>query len=55
LWQKFLCWCGIIVKVDGLFGEETEKATKIFQGWNFLLKDGKVGKLTLAVASVVKK
>lgn len=55
LWQKFLNWCGIIVKVDGLFGDKTEEATKIFQGWNFLLKDGKAGEDTLRVASVVKK
>lgn len=55
LWQKFLNWCGIVVKEDGLFGDKTAEATKIFQGWNFLLKDGKVGKDTLKVASLVKK
>lgn len=54
-WQTFLCWYGKNVLVDGKFGPDTESKTKTFQSQNGLVPDGKVGPLTIAKASTVKR
>lgn len=43
LWQII-----IRAKCDGIFGDETDKLTKIFQATKLLAVDGKVGRLTWA-------
>jgi peptidoglycan hydrolase-like protein with peptidoglycan-binding domain len=55
LWQRFLCWYGVDVKIDGSFGKDTDAKTKTFQRENGLVADGSVGKLTRAKASTVVK
>lgn len=51
LWQKFLNWYGNFkLKVDGTFGNNTEEATRFFQGIEKLSKDGIVGSKTRAAA-----
>ncbi len=54
-WQSFLCWYGVDVAKDGLFGPITEKYTKIFQSNTGLKPDGLVGPLTLKMAKAVTK
>ena len=47
-WQKYLNTQGFNLKVDGVFGNNTESATKRFQQAKGLAADGIVGKLTVA-------
>lgn len=54
-WQKYLCWYGADVVVDGKFGPDTEAKTKIFQSQNGLVADGKVGPVTIAKAKTIKR
>ena len=53
--QKYLCWYGIKVKVDGKYGNNTKKAVKKFQKANGLKQDGVFGKATLKKAKSIKK
>lgn len=55
LWQKYLCWYGADVSIDGRFGPDTELKTKAFQRENGLLADGKVGPLTIAKAKTIRR
>jgi peptidoglycan hydrolase-like protein with peptidoglycan-binding domain len=55
LWQRFLCWYGVDVAVDGSFGRDTEAKTRTFQSQNGLVPDGSAGYLTIRKASVVTK
>ncbi len=51
-WQQFLAKQGFSVKsFDGIFGPETEKATKQWQGKNGLKADGIVGKASFTKAA----
>lgn len=54
-WQEFLCWWGVDVSKDGIFGADTAAKTKIFQKKNGLIADGEAGKKTIAKAKVVGK
>ena len=49
-WQSFLKWRGYNLKVDGIFGEDTERCTKKFQKNHKLKADGIVGPKTVAEA-----
>lgn len=54
--QKFLNWYGNYgLKIDGLFGSDTEKAVKAFQRATGLTIDGIFGAKSLAKAKNVKK
>lgn len=57
LWQKFLNWYRPSLKlhVDGKFGNNTAKATKVFQKAEKLTVDGVVGAKTLARAKTYLK
>jgi len=55
LWQKYLCWYGADVKVDGQFGPDTEEKTKTFQRQNRLLADGSVGPATISKAKTIRR
>jgi peptidoglycan hydrolase-like protein with peptidoglycan-binding domain len=57
LWQKFLNWYHPSLKlhVDGKFGNNTAKATKVFQKAEKLTADGVVGAKTLARAKTYLK
>ena len=51
LWQKFLNWyCNINLKIDGIFGSQTELYTKTFQKSEGLIIDGIAGPKTYAKA-----
>jgi peptidoglycan hydrolase-like protein with peptidoglycan-binding domain len=54
-WQSFLKWYGFNIAIDGHFGAETERLTKLFQSQNRLVPDGIAGKLTIAKAKTVKR
>ena len=54
-WQKFLCWYGSNVTVDGKFGFSTKAKTIIFQKKNDLTTDGSVGIKTIEKAMKVKR
>lgn len=49
-WQEFLKQQGYKIYPDGVFGEDTEKATMLFQAKYGLRDDGKVGDMTLGEA-----
>lgn len=56
LWQKYLNWYGNYqLKVDGIYGTMTYKATKTFQAENGLDIDGICGQKTIAKAKTIKK
>jgi hypothetical protein len=55
LWQKYLCWYGADVAVDGKFGPDTYAKTVTFQKENGLVPDGSAGPLTIAKAKTIKK
>jgi hypothetical protein len=54
-WQTYLRWYGFSIVVDGSFGLDTERKTKLFQGQNGLVADGKCGYITIAKAKTVKR
>ena len=54
-WQKFLCWYGKNVAIDGYFGPDTTAKTKTFQKNMGLLADGSVGPKTRERAKVYAK
>ena len=54
-WQKFLCWYGADVEIDGDFGKDTEAKTKIFQRKVGLVADGSAGPKTIAEAKACRK
>jgi peptidoglycan hydrolase-like protein with peptidoglycan-binding domain len=55
LWQKYLCWYGPIVVVDGSFGPDTQEKTIAFQHKNGLKSDGIVGPQTIAKAKTIRR
>lgn len=56
LWQKYLNWYdNLELKVDGVFGTMTYKATKQFQKEQKITVDGIVGSNTITCAKKVKK
>lgn len=54
-WQKFLCWYGVDVAVDGSFGPDTKAKTKTFQRNQHLTADGSAGPKTIARAKAYKR
>lgn len=52
-WQTFLRGQGYAINVDGIFGDETENATREFQRKNKLDIDGVVGNQTLGKAAML--
>ena len=54
-WQKFLCWYGADVEIDGDFGKDTEAKTKIFQRKVGLAEDGSAGPKTIAEAKAYRR
>jgi len=54
-WQKFLCWYGEDVAVDGSYGLDTKAKTITFQKENGLVPDGNAGYKTIGVAKIVTK
>lgn len=54
-WQKFLCWFGADVEIDGDFGKDTEAKTEIFQRKVGLVADGSAGPKTIAEAKVYRR
>jgi hypothetical protein len=54
-WQKYLCWYGADVAVDGSYGLDTKEKTITFQKENGLVQDGNAGDLTIAKAKTVKR
>ena len=56
LLQKFLNWAiNAGLKVDGKYGDNTEKAVKLYQEKYNLTQDGKFGSKSLAKAKTIKK
>lgn len=53
--QKYLCWYGINVKVDGKYGSNTKAAVKKFQKATGLKQDGVFGSASLKKAKTIKK
>lgn len=54
-WQSYLKWYGYDIKVDGIFGSQTQRLTKRFQSKEKIKSDGIVGKQTIKAAKRVKK
>lgn len=57
-WQEFLNWYGYPTKIDGDFGPDTERQTKVAQkamGFTGKAIDGSAGPDTRAKAAIVKK
>lgn len=54
-WQTYLRWYGFNIVVDGIFGRESERLTKLFQAQNGLIPDGIAGILTYAKAKTIKR
>jgi hypothetical protein len=54
-WQKFLVWYGYDLKVDGIFGAMTRRATLDFQKDHSIAADGIVGNYTIKKAKAVKR
>lgn len=51
-WQAFLRGQGYSINIDGLFGDETDKATRAFQKTQKVDIDGVVGNQTLGAAAL---
>lgn len=49
--QQYLTWCGVPVRVDGIFGVRTRAAVVRFQRSRGLVADGVVGRNTWAALS----
>lgn len=54
-WQAFCTWMGYPTDLDGIFGRDTERVTKIVQGILGTAKDGVVGADTISKASAYRK
>lgn len=55
-WQSFLCWYGLKTKIDGFFGDDSERQTAEFQRQNGLKIDGSAGTLeTIPKAKTIRR